>query len=72
MASLPNYLPMPGFDELHSQCERLLAELEASPDLAKRRLLLREFRRLLEDADERSDAMRIDESDWARRFKEES
>lgn len=59
------------FDELQTKCEKLLAELKASPDAAKRRLLLREFRKLLEDADDRSEVMRIEELDRARRLKEE-
>ncbi|HEY6466468.1 MAG TPA: hypothetical protein VIY69_10785 [Candidatus Acidoferrales bacterium] len=49
-----------------------MAELKAAPDAARRRLLLREFRKLLEDADDRSEVMRIEELDRARRLKGES
>lgn len=58
------------FDKLQTKCEKLLAELKAAPDAAKRRLLLREFRKLLEHADDRREVMRIEELDRARRLKE--
>lgn len=60
------------FDELHAKCEKLLAELKVSPDAAKRRLLLREFRKLLEDADVRDQSMRTEELERARRLKDSS
>lgn len=53
------------FAELHAKCEGLLAELKASDDPAKRRLLLQEFRKLLNDADLRDELMRTQELDRA-------
>jgi hypothetical protein len=62
---------MSEFLEMKDKCERLLAEMKASPDPAKRLLLLRAFRELLKKAEDHDESIREEGLSRARQLEDQ-